>query len=819
MATYKITSPDGQVYRVTAPDGATEEQVIEYAQKSFKMAKAPTTVGQDVLQQGKNALGGFIRGAGSIGATIARPFESGTENDDRRKRIDTNMADLIGADPESWLYKGFKLGGEIAGTAGVGGVLANGLRAVPMLAKAAPVIDAIGSSGMWAGGLTGAKAIGARALGGAVSGGAQAGMVNPDDVAMGVVIGAATPGMLQLAGKFGQAVYSAVKGGKPGAGKMLADAMGVTEAELPAIIKALEAAPDSIVPGSKLTVNQALQLQGANRPGVKMLDRIVSGGPGGDALLAQYAKQGPARLDALGRQGAVLDDFAVRDEATRVGDKLGSILRTQALDDKAAARKAWEAVDARALADNVNLRLPIDEMQSAMKILGRGTVGAGTDARSVLDEARRIGTETLDAIKPIPKSAGSAQTLEQAVRSAGGIKSGNALSGELGDLRIKGSGTTGLVTKNGKPADLLAEMMYERGFITDNDPATLFEALRNGGGRKVFANDAPEAAYQRAIESSMGDMPAAEVVEKAVPFDEFQRLRRSAGSLGARVGSQVGNETEAGVLSRFQAALTQRADDAANGLLMAGDNISPEFLRQYNAARGMTKANAERYKGGNNITSILRKLPGRDYTLTGDEITGKLWHGGGGLAGDVANLKSVLNDNNRGPSMEALQRFILTDAASRTKASGELGAGLPRYVEQRMPGLLEAMTDDQMRAITGVATDIKNDTAARNVAGLLGSDTHAKVSRAMDGGLLDSPIAKTFGKYTSLHGFGGESLRSAAAESYVQHKGKTIAALMADPKAAAAALRDATFVRQLAPAVISRLQLAASRSLPVLAAD
>ena len=41
MATYDITSPDGQKFRVNAPDDATQEQVMAYAQKNFKMAKQP----------------------------------------------------------------------------------------------------------------------------------------------------------------------------------------------------------------------------------------------------------------------------------------------------------------------------------------------------------------------------------------------------------------------------------------------------------------------------------------------------------------------------------------------------------------------------------------------------------------------------------------------------------------------------------------------------------------------------------------------------------------------------------------------------------
>lgn len=41
MATYQITAPDGQKYKVSAPDDASQEEVLAYAQRSFKMAAAP----------------------------------------------------------------------------------------------------------------------------------------------------------------------------------------------------------------------------------------------------------------------------------------------------------------------------------------------------------------------------------------------------------------------------------------------------------------------------------------------------------------------------------------------------------------------------------------------------------------------------------------------------------------------------------------------------------------------------------------------------------------------------------------------------------
>lgn len=826
MPTYKITSPDGQSYNVTAPDGASEDEVMSYAQRNFKMLpkKQETTLAQDVLQGGKNALGGFIRGAGSIGATLARPFETGAENDERRARIDINMADLVGADPNSLLYKGFKLGGEVAGTAGAGGVVANAARAVPFLARtAAPVIEAIGSSGMTAGGLTGKAAFGARALGSGIAGGAQAAMVDPNDALMGAGIGAVTPGALQLAGKFGSTVYNAVKGGKPGAGKMLANAMGVTEDELPAIIAALNAAPESIVDGSKLTVNQALQKQGMNVPGAKLLERTAAGGVGGESLLKRYADQAAARRSALETQGALFD-VSAREEANNVGNRIGATLRTQAADDSLAARVAWKGEDGlggvygRALQDGVSLNLPLDAMQGAMSPLGRGSVIAGTDARRVLGVANDIGTMELPSVAPLTqKAAKKSQSLEQAVRAAGGIR---GTSGELRDLGIRESGTTGLINnKTGQQLDILAEEMYRRGFIPDSDPDTLVNAIRNKGGRNTFASDAVEGNdMQRGFEAAMGDAPAAERIPVPVPFAEFQRLRRDSGELGARLADK-GSATEAGVLNDFNRLLTQRADDAANGLTMTGDNVSPQFLAQYNAARSLTKRNAEAYKGGNNIASILRKPSGQDYTLGGDEITNKLWHGGSGLADDVANLKNVLSSNNYQPTMDKLRRFIMTDAASKTTASGDLASQFPRYVETRMPGLLEAMEPTQLRTLENVAADIRNQDAANNVKGLLGSDTEAKVSRALDAGLLGGDTAKRIGGLLSMKGFGAESLREAAANSIVKYKGRTISELMTNPKDAAKALSDSKFVESLDNETLKALRLSLSRSSPLLVSD
>lgn len=778
---------------------------------------------------GADAVGGLVRGAGSIGATVMRALpnalggDTAQENEQRRTAMDEGLTSLIGSNPDSMGYKTTKLVSEVGGTLGVGGALGKGVSLIaPRLGSA------IQSAGMTTGsqytpGLMNAiKDLAIRATGGAVTGGAAAGLVNPKDAGVGAAIGGAFPVGIKVFGEGGKWLGNKIKGGQTASGKQLAEAIDLSPSDLAGVIKSLNAAPDGLVDGSKFTMSQALQNQGNKQPGVQMMERTVAGGKGGNALLKRYSDQGDARLISLTNHGALMDESA-RDVATRGGDKLGAMLRTQASDERATTSAAWKALEGRAVNDGVALQIPLDELQAAMKPLGRGTVGAGADARSFLSEAKNIGTMELPSIAALKAGpASKSQNLEQAVRSAGGLLGKQRVDGrltELGDLGIRESGTTGLINnKSGKSADILAEEMYRRGFISEPNPDLLVETLRNGGGRKIFANDQVENnAYQRMAESAMGDAPAAGRVAIPVPFDEFQRLRSSAGELAAKAGN-AGNKTEAGVLNQFKSLLEGRVNDASAGNMLAGEVMPLGFKGQYNAARDGTRQWYERYGGGNNIESILRKPVGQDYTLTGDEIMNKLWHGGSGLGGDVSNLKRILSGNNQDPAMKTLREYIMTDAATKTTASGNLGAALPKYVANRMPGLAEALTPEQFKAITNVASDIRNADAAMAVKGLAGSDTQGKIDRAMGAGLLGSKGAEGFAKMLTFKGIGLDNLRSKAAATMIEHKGKAFAELLANPKLAAKAMADSTFTRSLDPVMLSRLQ-AAARFTPVLAAD
>lgn len=199
--------------------------------------KAPkTTIAQDVKQSAGNLVAGAVRGAGSIGATLLAPWDIAKDamagkglslesNRERRAAMDEALGNM-GAETDSFGYGAGKLAGEIAGTAGAGGLLARG--AAPVLQAVAPRIatpltNAIASGGMSTGSrvamgpaaLSRGADIATRAAGGAIAGGLTAGLVNPQDAGAGAVVGGALPPAMMLAGGVGRSIGRAVRGPAP----------------------------------------------------------------------------------------------------------------------------------------------------------------------------------------------------------------------------------------------------------------------------------------------------------------------------------------------------------------------------------------------------------------------------------------------------------------------------------------------------------------------------------------------------------------------------------------------------------------------------
>lgn len=137
--------------------------------------------------------GGLVRGAGSIGSTIVAPYDVAKDaiagrpllqsNNERRAGIDSGLQ-MMGADPNSGMYKAGKIGAEIAGTGGAGDVLAVGAGAT----KLSGMANALKSYGM-AKDASLAKNITA----GAIDAGTGQAMIDPSQTAKTAAIGGTIP--------------------------------------------------------------------------------------------------------------------------------------------------------------------------------------------------------------------------------------------------------------------------------------------------------------------------------------------------------------------------------------------------------------------------------------------------------------------------------------------------------------------------------------------------------------------------------------------------------------------------------------------------
>lgn len=185
---------------------------------------------------GKDTVLGAIRGASSIGTTLQHalnPLEWGNKaaDEERQAGVDAGLNSL-GADPNSLQFKNAKMALEMAGTSGVGGLIAKPIAAaVPALEAAVPAVapyvaraaNALGSSGFTTGAPAATNALGKtgdmalRMAGGATTGAASTALVDPNAAGVGAAVGAALPPALKLAGAaaapIGRAAANALTGG------------------------------------------------------------------------------------------------------------------------------------------------------------------------------------------------------------------------------------------------------------------------------------------------------------------------------------------------------------------------------------------------------------------------------------------------------------------------------------------------------------------------------------------------------------------------------------------------------------------------------
>lgn len=349
------TPPAGDVmadpYAAMA-DKARSQQNAQQPAKELTLLerfKASTAKAYSDYKSLQNNVGnGVLAGAAGIGATLLRPVDAGLNtlgvtdmtNVQRRTALDDYFKEH--ADTASLPFKGGELAAQVAGTAGVGGVigktLMTGVKFAPTLIP--KIASAIESGGFATNAPAAAKMLSLEGLGnaavrvggGVVSGGAMAGLVNPKDAGNGSLIGGAIPvvgKVLGGAGHFiGQRIVNPILSpDKSAIEKIVQDAGGVDQAKA-AIEKAIGAG--KTISGESYTLGQA-----GKNAGLSSTERARSA-VNPENFQAIYQSQREARLSALKWIGQ--DEFAVND-AIANRDSAANVLYGKAFSSDAQRRE------------------------------------------------------------------------------------------------------------------------------------------------------------------------------------------------------------------------------------------------------------------------------------------------------------------------------------------------------------------------------------------------------------------------------------------------------------------------------------------------
>lgn len=595
-------------------------------------APAVASLGRNLKQGGGNLLAGAVRGAGSIGATILAPYDmtrdflsgkglSLESNRERRAGIDGGLK-LMGADPESALYKTGKIAGEIAGTAGAGGVLAKGAQA---LGASAPVVSSLTSGGLNVGGMSGLPGMAARVLGGAATGGVTAGMVNPEDAGTGAMIGGALP----VAAKGAAAVGRSALGGAKSLVEPLHQAgrdkiVGRTLREFAGgqaddAVRNLQAAVE-LIPGSVPTVAEAARV-----PSLAALQRAsVNVSPEmANALEARLASNNQARVDLLqgmaGSGGARAAAEAARDAAADT------------------AYGAARAADAGRLAA-VRQQL-LDEAQ-AQAAKNAGSVGLG----SLGNAPAPVIIDTAAEFKP------SAELLDLAKRPAmqGFIREAKTLAANKGQTI-------------GNPLTTIDGLHYVKLALDDALSGTPTTALsRNAKAAAAEMKDLLTQEMDK-VSPAYGAARAA-YREASKPINQMQvaeELLRSVNPLNGKLRA-----------AQYASKLTDKTAQTATGFKGAtlDNTLAPEQFKQLlslrdDLARADFAANAGRPVGTNTVQNLAYgNMIGRMGVPTflknsaGGQVVGGLL----GKAGDVIYSKA-----NREIAEQMAQTMLSPQEAAR----------------------------------------------------------------------------------------------------------------------------------------------------------
>jgi hypothetical protein len=191
---------------------------------------------------------------------------------------------------------------------------------------------------------------------------------------------------------------------------------------------------------------------------------------------------------------------------------------------------------------------------------------------------------------------------------------------------------------------------------------------------------------------------------------------------------------------------------------------------------------------------MFRKGGDGNYAVEGGELAPKFFSPRLSQAEDIEALKRMrLGD----PVLDSLKSYATTDASRRVTGDGTLRSKAFNDWLDAHGGAVRGLFDEGERArLTGVGTDLKRASDARDLGRATGSNTSQNVQNALGLGMLDSRAVNVLASRTPIVGRFTGPMLDALRESAKRGKAARIGGLLSDPAELDAAI--AAYERQLA---------------------
>lgn len=423
MPTYVITAPDGEEYEITAPEGASEAEVLAYAQQNYSSASTREQRQQAAVEQARRdndpteGMSGFDKFMAGVGKSVA---DTGR-----------GIGQLVGLVDEEEIAEARRTDAALMNTgAGTFGNLAGGLaQTIVPLGGGARLASLTGRAAPY-------LAAGAR---GAAYNGAQ-GTIGKESRVQRAALGGA-------AGIAGQGIASgvgrALQGGSRSMDPVTRRALGTLEqARVP-----VHASQVSQSKGIKTTASALsyLPMSGAGKAAARQqeaFNRAVGRTFGADAaqlsdevMTAARQKISAEYEDIFARSAVKLDDKAL----SQLGQVEKSLRSRMTADEAAMVKSNIDDI----LANSENGVMPGQVYQSLRGALTSDKGAAGKalkDIRSILDQAayRSVGAKDAARLQKANSQWANMRTTEKSLQQVEGAK-GNVRPASLWPLIRNGS--------------------------------------------------------------------------------------------------------------------------------------------------------------------------------------------------------------------------------------------------------------------------------------------------------------------------------------------------------------------------------------------